>query len=235
MHEMAPDNSLPAPLQLTATITAHSVSELADALLAASDAQRIAKRIEDPEAQFDFLQACDAFNLSRMEWRLQQEIEDGSAVARIRKSLCRVICERRAYDPNEFSLASEATESRARFPFGLDPLQHANFLAEKAPIRILNPEVQDPLSRRILAIAVQLQKINSPRPVLLPIEHLRTILRCRKLVAGGAVKRLIRCELLQEIGQKAHTGKAREFRVLAKEAVDYEFENGARTEPKPRL
>jgi hypothetical protein len=60
-------------------------------------------------------------------------------------------------------------------------------------------------------------------------------LKCRKLLVGGAVKRLINNHLLLEIGHKAHTGRAREFRVLAKEGVDYSFEKGPRTEPKPHL
>jgi hypothetical protein len=41
--------------------------------------------------------------------------------------------------------------------------------------------------------------------------------------------------LLMEIGPKAHTGKAREFRVIAKESTDYEFQNADRTEPKSPL
>lgn len=69
-----------------------------------------------------------------------------------------------------------------------------------------------------LGIAVHLQRINQPKAVLLPIEQLRTVLKCRKLVVAGAVKRLMKNDLLMEIGAKAHTGKGREFRASRKKA-----------------
>jgi hypothetical protein len=219
-------------MRLAAGIDVMSVEQLADALIAASGQQSETKEIEDLDEQVDFVMACDAFNLWRMQWRLR--VEFGEAEKFI-VGLREVICERRQYDPEEFGLAVEATAGRARFPFGLDPLQYAYLLAQKKPVTVLKPEVQDKLSQQIFGIAVHLQQINGTKAVLLPIEQLRTVLKCRKLVAAGAVKRLMANNLLVEVGQKAHTGKAREFRVIAKEGTDFVFQNGDRAEQKPHL
>jgi hypothetical protein len=226
-------NALPSPVIIDGAFAANTVDELTGALIAASDKQFASKIIEDDEERFDFLQACDTFNLWRMKWRLLEEFNDQQLVASIVERLRELICDRRKYDRDEFGLAAEATEERARFPFGLDPLRYAQLLARKNPIRVLKPEIQDPVSQQILAIAVHLQVINGPfRSVLLPIEQLRAVVRCRKLVVGGAVKRLIKHNMLLEVGEKARTGKAREFKLLAREGEDYEFVNGAGTEPK---
>ncbi len=203
--------------------------------MATSDQQVQNKSIDDAEESEEFLLACDAFNFWRMRWRLHEELDQADEIEAIMNRLSELLCEHRKYNPDEFGLALEATDQRARFPFGLDPLRYAYLLAQKRPIKGLIPEIRDSVSEQILGIAVQLKKLNGSRSVLLPIEHLRTVLRCRKLVAAGAVKKLMKHELLTEIGNKAHTGHAREFRVVAKEGVDYEFINGTRTEPNPPL
>jgi len=235
MPHIKSDHALMHPMKIAADVTASTVEDLAEALLSKSDEQSGSKVIEDVDEQLDFALACDAFNLWRMTWRLREEYDDDEAVDAIIIKLRELICDRRGYDSGEFGLAEEATEQRARFPFGLDPLQYADLLAQKRPIRALRPEVQDPLCQRILGIAVQLQAMNGSRSVLLPIEQLRTLLKARKLIVGGAVKRLMKLDLLAEIGEKAHTGRAREFRVRAREGVDFIFEKETRTEPNPHL
>lgn len=228
-HAAAHPQTFPQPLRISAG-EVPSIAQLADALISASEQQAEAKELDDLNELDDFEMACDALNLWRMQWRLREEFGEAESFV---DALRQTICERRGYDHDDFGLALEATEGRARFPFGLDPLQYAYLLSQKQPIRVLRSEVQDHLTQQILAIAVQLQKINQPKAVLLPIEQLRAVLNRRKLVVAGAVKRLIKNNLLLEIGEKAHTGKAREFRVIAKEGTDYEFRNADRTEPKP--
>ncbi|MGE0533443.1 MAG: hypothetical protein AB7O68_00610 [Pirellulales bacterium] len=212
------------PLEIVASYVAYSVDDLADVLLMDSDVQVANKKLADSEERQEFLMGCDALNLWRLQWRLREEPQFVDDLVSTASSLREIICERRGYDAGEFSLAEEATEQRARFPFGLDPLRYASLLANKRPIRALNSEIQDPLCQRILGIAVHLQRLNGPKPVLLPIEQLRTVLKARKLVVGGAVKRLQKHNLLFEVGEKAHTGRAREFRVGAMEGIDYEYE-----------
>lgn len=231
-------HNLPAPLQMCGNRNIVSIMQVADALFSESDQQFNAKDIENSDESIDFRMACDAFNLWRMRWRLREEYGETEAepiVAELRK----IVCEKRPYDDDEFGLALEATEDRARFPFGLDPLQYAYLLAQKRPIEVLKHQAKDPLTQEILGLAIHLEQINKKitgkQAVLLPIEQLRTVLKRRKLIVAGAVKRLMSNNLLKETGGKAHTGKAREFHVIAQEGTDYIFKNASRTEPKPHL
>ena len=57
---------IPSPVVINGATVASTVHDLARALVEASDLQHASKVIEDRDEQFDFLQACDTFNL----WRI---------------------------------------------------------------------------------------------------------------------------------------------------------------------
>jgi hypothetical protein len=200
-----------------------SVDQLAEAIVSASEAYAEKLPTQDFGDVEDFQIASDALNVWRALWRLREEY-GVDLEADARPVLIENICSRREYEIEEFELALEATSNRPRCPFGLDPLKYAYLRSQKHPFTILHGEINDSVSRIVLMIAINLRALNrSNQRVLLPIEQLRLLLGCRKLVVSGAVQRLMRHNLLKEVGPKAHTGKAREFLVMATEGEDYQL------------
>jgi hypothetical protein len=63
----------------------------------------------------------------------------------------------------------------------------------------------------IAAIALQLQRLQKEKPILLPIDQLREMFNQRKVVVSGAVLRMVEAGMLKVVDGKYHTGKAREF------------------------
>jgi hypothetical protein len=211
---------LPIVMEIDGGELIDSIEQAVDAIMKASDAHAENIELSDGGEIEEFIIACDALNVGRMLWRFREEF--GVELAKeLEPELSRLLCQKRGYEREDFELALEATAERPRCPFGIDPLRFAFVRAKSKPIQVIHPEIQDSLSQTILAMAIHLKHLNQGRPVLLPIEQLRVLLGCRKLIVGGAVRKLLKHEVLVEIGTKAHTGKAREFRVDAREGVDY--------------
>ena len=181
------------------------------------------KRLLDGDDQQEFTLGCDALNYARLERRLREEfpdIADDSVLAR----LAAAVAEAREYDADDFASAIEAVEHRVRLPYGLDPLAYADLKARQRPIRLkVDDLAKAELPTRVAAIALHLQKHVGELPIFLPVEQLRKILKCRKLVVSGALRRLTNAEILKKTGRKPRTGKAQEFSFLGKEGRDFEF------------
>ena len=140
-------------------------------------------------------------------------------VRQVKAEICRI----RAYDPDDFESALVATKGRARLPFGWTALDLARFRARQEPIRLLDGELANSrLATEIAAIALQLQRLQKEKPILLPIDQVREMFSQRKVVVSGAVLRLVQAGILKVVDGKYHTGKAREFFFSGVEHEHYE-------------
>ena len=133
------------------------------------------------------------------------------------------ICAARNYEEDDFDSAIQATRGRARLPFGWTALDLAWRLAQKHPIRLLDPQLAGKrVPTAIAGIARQLQLLQGEEPILLPIDQLRALLEQRKIVVSGAVQRLVEAKLLDYADMSYHTGKAREFRYTGVEGEHFQ-------------
>ena len=200
------------PILLLPGVTVSSPSEVVAVLLAEGERQVAGMAFTDPVAGAEFIMGADALNLHRLIWRCAEEWGDDALGKPHVQQIKSEICRHRRYDPDEFESACHATRSRARLPFGWTALDLALFRAARHPIRLLDPELANSaLATRFANVALQLQLIQLDKPILLPIEQLRQLFGVRKIVASGAVTRLIESGILKCVDAKYHTGKAREF------------------------
>lgn len=180
----------------------------------------------DDDDQAEFRIACDAFNFWRIMLRLCQDNGLATIEHPFLDQIIGHICADRQYDPDDFASALEATKHRVRHPYGLQPLEVALERARTHPIKLIDESIsRSRACSEIAAIAWQLQKSEGDRPIFLPIEQLRRILRLRKLVVSGAVRRLMKCGILESINSAYSRGKAREFRFVGRQGIDFELPN----------
>ena len=199
-------------IELLPNLVIDTPEGLAGVALAASDQQVIVKGIDDPVGRDEFGVSSDALNYHRIVWRCQEEWGADGFDARLGRQVKAEICKLRGYDPDDFESALLATKNRARLPFGWTALDMARFRARREPIRLLDGELaHSRLATEIAGIALQLQKLQKDKPILLPIDQLREMFNQRKVVVSGAVLRLVEAGLLLIGDGKYHTGKAREF------------------------
>jgi hypothetical protein len=189
----------------------------------------------DADDRDEFQIACDAFNLSRIKLRFCQDNAVGSIDHPFLDRIVEHICTKRQYDSDDFASAVEATQHRVRHPFGLQPLECAFELAQRRPVKLIDEKVsRSRACSQIAAIALHLQESEGERPIFLPIEQVRRLLRLRKLVVSGAVRRLLNCGVLESVNEAYNRGKAREFRFVGRRGQHYEFadsEEGVGTRP----
>lgn len=199
-------------IALLPNLTAETPAEFAAAVVAASDRQVEMKGIEDPVGRDEFGISSDALNFHRIAWRCAEEWGAQGFDIRLGRQVKAEICRLRGFDPDDFESALLATKGRARLPFGWTALDLARFRARQEPIRLLDGELaHSRLATEIAAIALQLQRLQKEKPILLPIDQLRELFSQRKVVVSGAVLRLVEAGMLKVIDGKYHTGKAREF------------------------
>ena len=217
-------------ITLLPNLMAETPADLAGAVIAASDRQVEVKGIEDPVGRDEFGISSDALNFHRIVWRCTEELGQ-EFDARVGRQIKAEICRLRGYDPDDFESALLATKGRARLPFGWTALELARFRARQEPIRLLDGELaHSRLATEIAAIALQLQRLQKDKPILLPIDQLREMFSQRKVVVSGAVLRLIEAGILKVVDGKYHTGKAREFFFSGVEHEHYSPGSGAATE-----
>lgn len=189
----------------------------------------------DADDRAEFRLACDAFNLWRITLRFCQDNGVETIEHPFLDEIVEHICSKRQYDPDDFASALQATEHRVRHAYGLQPLECAFERAKDRPVKLLDQSVAcSRACSQIAALAIQLQKSEGERPIFLPIEQLRRLLRLRKLVVSGAVQRLVKYGLLESVNPAYSRGKAREFRFVGKEGVNFEFmDSEAGDGPRP--
>jgi hypothetical protein len=112
------------------------------------------------------------------------------------------------------------TRDRPRHAFGLNPLEQAIEKAKENPVIL--KALDGKLTSLIASIALELQLVQGDRPIILPVEQLRRLLHQRKLLVGGALKQLVKQQILDEVDPLYGPRKAREYRFIAKEGVDFE-------------
>jgi hypothetical protein len=199
-------------IALLPNLTAETPAELAAAVIAASDRQVEIKGIEDPVGRDEFGISSDALNFHRIAWRCTEEWGSQEFDIRLARQVKADICRLRVYEADDFESALSATKGRARLPFGWTALDLARFRARREPIRLLDAELaHSRLVTEIAAIALQLQRLQKEKPILLPIDQLREMFNQRKVVVSGAVLRMVEAGMLKVVDGKYHTGKAREF------------------------
>ncbi len=211
------------PIDLGGGVVAATPEALASVILAASDKQVAEKTIDDPEGRADFLISTDALNYWRMAWRCSAEWGTAGLEEAVAEGMRAAICSVRGYDPDDFDSAIQGTRGRARLPFGWTALDLAWKLAQKEPIRLIDPLLDGKkVPTAIAGIAHRLQVLQGNEPILLPIDQLRGMLQQRKIVVSGAVQRLVEAKLLDYADKSYHTGKAREFRFVGVEGEHFE-------------
>ena len=167
------------------------------------------KGIEDAVGRDEFGVSSDALNFHRIMWRCIEEWGTQGFDAKLGRQVKSELCRLRGYDPDDFESALLATKGRARLPFGWTALDLARFRARLEPIRLLDGELaHSRLATEIAAIALQLQRLQKEKPILLPIDQLREMFSQRKVVVSGAVLRLVEAGLLKVVDGKYHTGSA---------------------------
>ena len=199
-------------ITLLPNLVAETPAEMAAAVIAASDRQVEVKGIEDPVGRDEFGISSDALNFHRVAWRCAEEWGPQGFDTLLGRQVKAELCRLRGYDPDDFESALLATKNRARLPFGWTALDLARFRARQEPIRLLDAELaHSRLATEIAGIALQLQRLQKEKPILLPIDQLREIFSQRKVVVSGAVLRLVEAGIIRFVDGKYHTGKAREF------------------------
>jgi len=194
-------------------------SEVAEIIIAATDAQVAEKGLKDDEKEADFRLSSDALNYHRVAWRLREE---GAEPALLLGRLKGRLCEARGYEPEEFDAALVATANRARLPYGWTALDLARQRVELRPLRLLNPELEaSRYARGIVGLAFYLQEIQGEEPILLPVDQVREILGAKKVVVAGTIQRLVALGLLEMTKAAYNTGSAREYRFRGVEGKDY--------------
>jgi hypothetical protein len=186
--------------------------------------EQVAWKEQGPPIDVDeFRLACDAFNLARITLRVEQDFGTNQNVAEFVRATVRCLCEAREYDVSEFDLAIEATQDRPRYPYGINPLELACDKARRNLLQLKAPMLSESkLAALIATIALELQTQQGEKPILLPVEHLRRLLHQRKLLIGGAIKALIRHNILSVVDPVYHPRKARGFRFIAKKGLDFD-------------
>jgi len=213
------------PIILGKDLVASTPSGLADVILSVSDAQVASKGIEDPDGRDEFDLSTVALNTNRVLWRCRIEWKDHSSLPAIVEEIKREVCARRGLELDDLDSAIEAVSNRTRLPFGLTALDLAWRQAELFPIRLLHPDLAGKrVPTAIGNIAYYLNLQQEGKNILLPIDALRAILQQRKIVVGGAVKRLVEAGLIVCVDEKYYTGKAKEFRFVGVEGEHYEYE-----------
>lgn len=213
------------PIELGKGIVAGSPSELVDVILSVSDAQVASKGIEDPIGRDEFDTSTVALNTNRVLWRCRIEWKDLPSLAAILDEIKQEVCARRGLEPDDLDSAIEAVSNRTRLPFGLTAIELAWRQTQLFPIRLLHPDLAGKrVPTAIANIAYYLDLHQEGKNILLPIDALRAILQQRKIVVGGAVKRLVEAGLVVCVDEKYYTGKAKEFRFVGMEGEHYEYE-----------
>lgn len=210
------------PLELGGGLIASKPSDLVDAILEATNKQVAEKSIADADAREDFVLSTDALNYWRIAWRCS--VEWGTRG--LEKSIARVIksgiCTARGYELDDLDSAIQATKGRVRLPFGWSALDLAWMFAQREPLQLLDPALSGrPVPTNIASIAYHLQLLQDKEPILLPIDHVRVLLKQRKIVVSGAVQRLVEAKILDYADKSYHTGKAREFRFVGIQGEHY--------------
>lgn len=206
-------------------IVADSPETLAGVILADTEKQVEAKGLIDPDVRAEFMLGCDALNYTRVAWRCAVEWGTQGLDESISQRVSELICTKRGYEPDDFDSARQATARRVRLPYGWSAIDFAHRLAQKEPIRLLQPELAGKKLPTIIAnIAYHLSLIQDKDPILLPIDQLRAFLQQRKIVVSGAVQRLIEAGVLDFQDRNYRTGKAREFRFTGRSGEHYEIE-----------
>ena len=167
-----------------------------------------------------------ALNTNRVIWRCRIEWKDFDRAAAIIDQVKREVCARRGIEPDDLDSAIEAVSARTRLPFGLTAIELAWRQAQQFPIRLLHPDLAGKrVPTAIAGIAYCLDLQQSGKPILLPIDGLRIILQQRKIVVGGAVKRLEEAGLITCVDGVYYTGKAKEFMFVGKAGEHFEHED----------
>jgi hypothetical protein len=214
------------PIDLGKGLVAASPSELADMILSVSDAQVLAKGIEDPAGRDEFDLSTVALNTNRVLWRCRIEWKNLPSLQAILEEVKREICARRDLELDDLDSAIEAVSNRTRLPFGLTAIELAWRQAHLSPLRLLHPDLAGKrVPTAIATIAYYLDLQQEGKNILLPIDSLRAILQQRKIVVGGAVKRLVEAGLVVCVDEKYYTGKAKEFQFIGREGEHYEHED----------
>jgi hypothetical protein len=213
------------PINLAKDITVDSPSGLADVILSVSDAQVASKGIEDPVGRDEFDLSTVALNTNRVIWRCRIEWKDFPSLPEIIEGIKREVCARRGLELDDLDSAIEAVSNRTRLPFGMTAIDLAWRQAQLFPIRLLHPDLAGKrVPTAIANIAYYLDVQQDGKNILLPIDALRAILQQRKIVVGGAVKRLVEAGLVVCVDEKYYTGKAKEFQFIGIEGQHYEYE-----------
>jgi len=188
----------------------------------------------DADDRAEFQVACDAFNYWRITLRFCQDNGVATIEHPFLDQIIERVCAKRQYDADDFASALEATRDRVRHPYGLQPLEAAFERAKVRPIKLMDQSVcRSRACSEIAGIALQLQQCEGERPIFLPVEQLRRLLRLRKLVVSGAVRRLMKCGILESVNAAYSRGKAREFRFVGRLGRDFEFANSEAGDGSP--
>lgn len=210
-------------IQLTPEVLATTPGELVVAVVNETNRQVNEKGLADPVAVSEFVLAADALNLTRLIWRLREEWGEEAVEQPLVRQLKAETCRARGYNPDEFESAMQAVRKRARLPFGWSAVDLASVRARRNPIRLLDPELAtSTLAAAVANVARHLQRIQSEKAILLPIEQLRATFGVRKIVVSGTVSRLIDAGVLRCVDESYHTGKAKEYAFTGKEHEHYE-------------
>jgi len=170
----------------------------------------------------------NAFNWARITLRLEQDFGINRNEDEFIREIVHCLCDARKHDINDFHLAMEATQHRPRYPYGLNPLEEACDKAKQNPLQLKCPTLSESKLAAIIAtIALELQVQQGENPILLPVEHLRRLLRQRKLLVGGAIRALVKHKILSEVDPSYYRRKAREFRFIAKVGLDFDRREAA--------
>jgi hypothetical protein len=208
-------------------VVADSPKALAELILADSNNQVEAKGLADADVRSEFLLSCDALNYARVAWRCAVEWGHGTRGLddNIGQRIRELICDKRGYEGDDFDSARQAVSRRVRLPYGWSAIDYAHRLAQKEPIRLLQPDLAGKKLPTLIAnIAYQLSLIQDKDPILLPIDQLRAFLQQRKIVVSGVVQRLVEAGVLRFQDRNYRTGKAREFRFVGQPGEHFEIE-----------
>lgn len=210
------------PIEFGGGQVAFEPTDLVDVILEATNKQVVEKSIADADAREDFVMSTDALNYWRMAWRCSVEWGTRELEKGIAHAIKSGICAARGYDLDDLDSAIQATKERVRLPFGWSALDLAWMFAQQEPLRLLDPTLFGrAVPTTIASIAYHLQLLRDKEPILLPIDHLRVLLKQRKIVVSGAVQRLVGAKILDYADKNYHTGKAREFRFVGVQGEHY--------------
>ena len=173
------------PLELGGGLVASKPSDLVDTILEATNKQVAEKSIADADAREDFALSTDALNYWRIAWRCSIEWGTRGLEESIALAIKSGICTARGYELDDLDSAIQATKGRARLPFGWSALDLAWMLAQREPLRLIDPTLAGKrVPTSIAGIAYNLQLLQDKDPILLPIDQLRLLLKQRKIVVS---------------------------------------------------